>query len=301
MSSLQIDPEPSAPRRPVRAVLAAAVVLSLAFGLAQPADAAEGGRTLGAAKDELSAEESKLERLGVQKTRAEVAVAELGVERSRLDLEVQRLDADAEDFHRQLREARRDARLATVEAYVSGNRRAAAVDLDGSADALWEETILSDRADAGVEAALRYDELRARAEDAIVILADDADRIDARILQAETDIDRAVRSMAATRRSISGIRDEIKTLEIIAQFGTGRADASEGGWAALRNCESHGNYATNSGNGFYGAYQFDLQTWRSMGGSGLPSAAPSWEQDARAKALYQTRGSSPWPVCGRFL
>ena len=58
---------------------------------------------------------------------------------------------------------------------------------------------------------------------------------------------------------------------------------------------------TNTGNGFYGAYQFDLQTWQSVGGTGLPSDAPPAEQDARAKALYARRGAQPWPVCGRFL
>jgi hypothetical protein len=277
------------------------IALSLVFVWVAPAEAAEGPRTLGAAKEALAAEELKLDRLGVQKARAEATVVELEVERDRLELEVQRLDADAAAYHRELQEARREARLATVEVYVSGNRRVAAIDPDGSADALWEEAILSGRADDGIEAAVRYDELRTRAEDAVVTLADEADRVEARMLQAETDIDRAIRSMAVTRQNIADIREEITILEIVAQYGTGRADASPSGWAALRNCESHGNYATNTGNGFYGAYQFDLQTWRSMGGSGLPSDASPAEQDARAKALFQTRGASPWPVCGRFL
>ncbi len=38
-----------------------------------------------------------------------------------------------------------------------------------------------------------------------------------------------------------------------------------------------------------------------MGGTGRPSDAPYWEQDLRAKALYQTRGAQPWPLCGRFV
>jgi len=69
--------------------------------------------------------------------------------------------------------------------------------------------------------------------------------------------------------------------------------------ASIRACESGGNYATNTGNGFYGAYQFDLQTWRSVGGSGLPSSASPAEQDQRAAMLYAQRGAAPWPVCGR--
>ena len=41
--------------------------------------------------------------------------------------------------------------------------------------------------------------------------------------------------------------------------------------AGLRECESGGDYSTNTGNGFYGAYQFTLSTWASVGGSGSPS------------------------------
>ena len=68
--------------------------------------------------------------------------------------------------------------------------------------------------------------------------------------------------------------------------------------AAIRTCESGGNYSTNTGNGFYGAYQFLASTWASVGGSGLPHEASSREQDERAAYLYRLSGSSPWPVCG---
>ena len=68
---------------------------------------------------------------------------------------------------------------------------------------------------------------------------------------------------------------------------------------AIAACESGGDYATNTGNGFYGAYQFDLQTWESVGGSGLPSDASPAEQDMRAARLYAQAGAAPWPVCGR--
>lgn len=65
--------------------------------------------------------------------------------------------------------------------------------------------------------------------------------------------------------------------------------------ANIRMRESGGNYATNTGNGYYGAYQFDLGTWRGVGGSGLPSEASPAEQDMRAQMLYDRRGCSPWP------
>lgn len=72
-------------------------------------------------------------------------------------------------------------------------------------------------------------------------------------------------------------------------------------WHALRVCESGDNYEIDTGNGYYGAYQFDAQTWQGVGGEGLPSDAPPREQDRRAQRLYDLRGSAPWPVCGALL
>ncbi|WP_053227812.1 transglycosylase family protein [Solirubrobacter soli] len=68
---------------------------------------------------------------------------------------------------------------------------------------------------------------------------------------------------------------------------------------AIAACESGGNPATDTGNGFYGKYQFTLQTWASVGGTGNPAAASEAEQNRRAAALYAREGASPWPVCGR--
>lgn len=72
-------------------------------------------------------------------------------------------------------------------------------------------------------------------------------------------------------------------------------------WGALANCESGGNPKAVNPAGYYGLYQFDLGTWRSVGGSGLPTSASAGEQTYRAKLLYQQRGRSPWPTCGRLL
>jgi Transglycosylase-like domain len=68
---------------------------------------------------------------------------------------------------------------------------------------------------------------------------------------------------------------------------------------AIAACESGGNPATNTGNGFYGKYQFTLSTWQSVGGSGNPAQAPEAEQNKRAAILYAREGASPWPACGR--
>ncbi len=59
--------------------------------------------------------------------------------------------------------------------------------------------------------------------------------------------------------------------------------------AKLRACESGGNYADNTGNGYYGAYQFSLGTWQRLGNSGLPSNAPPSVQD---QAIVQNTNRS---------
>ena len=68
-------------------------------------------------------------------------------------------------------------------------------------------------------------------------------------------------------------------------------------WAQLAQCESGGNPTTNTGNGFYGMYQFTASTWASVGGSGLPSDASAEEQTMRAQILQQRAGWGQWPAC----
>ncbi len=80
-------------------------------------------------------------------------------------------------------------------------------------------------------------------------------------------------------------------------------------WAALRRCESGGDYSITNPSGKYrGAYQFDRSTWNSVAGRhapGLvgadPATASPADQDAMARALYSERGARPWPHCGRHL
>jgi hypothetical protein len=83
--------------------------------------------------------------------------------------------------------------------------------------------------------------------------------------------------------------------------GTAAADPSKQDWARLRMCESTDSYTAVSADGkYFGAYQFDLPTWASVGGTGLPSQATPAEQDYRALYLYRMRGWQPWE-CGLKL
>jgi resuscitation-promoting factor RpfB len=73
-------------------------------------------------------------------------------------------------------------------------------------------------------------------------------------------------------------------------------------WAALAKCESGGRADAVSSNGrYHGLYQFSVETWRAVGGSGLPSQASPDEQTYRAQLLYNKSGAGQWPHCGRYL
>lgn len=74
-----------------------------------------------------------------------------------------------------------------------------------------------------------------------------------------------------------------------------------GAWAELRACESGGNYAEDTGNGYYGAYQFALSTWEGLGFSGLPSDAAPAVQDQAAQELQARYGWDQWPACAAEL
>jgi LysM repeat protein len=72
-------------------------------------------------------------------------------------------------------------------------------------------------------------------------------------------------------------------------------------WDRLAMCESSGNWAINTGNGFYGGLQFTLSSWRAVGGTGMPHQASKAEQIARAKKLQAIQGWGAWPACSKKL
>jgi Transglycosylase-like domain len=83
---------------------------------------------------------------------------------------------------------------------------------------------------------------------------------------------------------------------------TAAAGGSAGGvWAELRQCESGGKYAEDTGNGYYGAYQFSPGTWHGLGYPGLPSDASPAVQDQAAQKLQARSGWGQWPGCSRKL
>lgn len=71
-------------------------------------------------------------------------------------------------------------------------------------------------------------------------------------------------------------------------------------WRPVAECESGDNPAINTGNGYYGWVQFSLPTWRSVGGTGLPSDHDRATQAHFAEILKDRSGLGQWPVCGRY-
>ncbi len=70
-------------------------------------------------------------------------------------------------------------------------------------------------------------------------------------------------------------------------------------WDAIAGCESGGNWAISTGNGYSGGLQFTPSTWRSNGGSGSPNGASREEQIRVAENVLHSQGIGAWPVCGR--
>lgn len=72
-------------------------------------------------------------------------------------------------------------------------------------------------------------------------------------------------------------------------------------WERLAQCESGGNWAISTGNGYYGGVQFSLGSWRAVGGTGYPHQNSKWEQIHRAERLQASQGWGAWPSCSRKM
>jgi hypothetical protein len=201
-----------------------------------------------------------------------------------------------------LRAVRARARTLAVESYMTGGGLPEALfllDAPTANDFAFRSTLLNEGADAVADSTEDYLELRAQASEEAIALAVELDALDgdrSRTLEA---LDAAEARLAQARTVVKVARVHARADELIAR--NGRVEPSPEQWAQVRECESLDDYAINTGNGFFGAYQFELETWIGVGGAGLPNHALPEEQDARARLLYGMRGAQPWPLCGRYL
>jgi hypothetical protein len=101
---------------------------------------------------------------------------------------------------------------------------------------------------------------------------------------------------AAARRAASTTQRQSAPA---ASSGTG---ASGGVWDAMAQCEAGGNWAANTGNGYYGGLQFAAGTWRAMGGTAYASTADQAtkaQQIEIAERVLASQGWGAWPGCAR--
>jgi len=90
-------------------------------------------------------------------------------------------------------------------------------------------------------------------------------------------------------------------LRVGVKPGTEVPEVLNGGtWDSLARCEAGGNWAINTGNGFYGGVQFDQNTWERNGGlryAGRADLATREEQIAIAEVTRARQGWGAWPTC----
>ena len=72
-------------------------------------------------------------------------------------------------------------------------------------------------------------------------------------------------------------------------------------WDSLAQCESSGNWAINTGNGYAGGLQFSPSTWAAYGGNGSAANASREQQIAVAERVQAGQGWGAWPACSAKL
>jgi len=190
-----------------------------------------------------------------------------------------------------------------VESYITGGDIGALEYLaavEDTSDFSWRRHLVLTQAGSTRLAVAELDRLYSEADDAVRASLSASDQLREQI----EDLELQLRDLLAEHGELSDVlflaeawdRTEIAVAE--GRYGVAPMDK----WEKLRWCESSDRYDAVSPSGIYrGAYQFDLATWETVGGSGDPAAATPSEQDARARELYARRGWQPWPVCGHFL
>ncbi len=217
-----------------------------------------------------------------------------------LHLELSRLDQFNDvDIGKQL--LIDEAEELVVQEYISGGDVEDLVFILGvseATDAIWRKALLSELSEVYDEALKAVDDVpgeRERTKARIKRLDDAIPYLNSRLIDAGEAVEAA--EWVVYIAEINDLADRE-----LAKYGF--IEPTEQHWQNLRWCESRNRYTIESANGlFYGAYQFEPRTWRTVGGTGNPAHAPPEEQDARARLLYSRRGDQPWPrdYCGRWL
>ena len=109
-------------------------------------------------------------------------------------------------------------------------------------------------------------------------------------------------SKAARVAALAGVTGVAIAAPLMATGTASAATASE--WDAVARCESGGNWAINTGNGYYGGLQFSASTWAAYGGTqyaAQANQATKAQQIEIAEKVLGAQGKGAWPVCGTGL
>ncbi len=277
-------------------LLASALLLASGVASGQPSER-QGVPTLAEAEAQLAAAQTRNQQ--AQTDVVDLEASYLATQDA-LDL----LDAREGLLLTQLADARTNAIALAVASYVGGGEAIKEVELllgpGQASDISWRRHLVVAQASNVSAAASNYSELAFAAGTEIHQLAIGAQRAQVAYEVAAAEAETAAQHLSDVEQlhiiALAWHRSDIAVAE--GRYG----EAPAANWERLRMCEATGNYGAISKSGIYrGAYQFDRQTWRTVGGEGDPAAAPPLEQDARARELFARRGNAPWPVCGRFL
>ena len=245
------------------------------------------------------------------------------LERAKQDLEVavaardslqRALDRTVDELHNQLGRLDRlndtdtgkqllldEAERLVVQEYMAGGYLEDLVFLLGvteATDAIWRDALLSEVSEVLEEALAATQNVPGERERTVARIK----RLDEAVPYLNSRLRDTVLAIEAAEWVV--YIAEINDMAERERVENGFIEPTEQHWYNLRFCESTNNYTAESANGlFYGAYQFEPRTWRTVGGTGNPAHAPPEEQDARARLLYARRGDQPWPrdFCGRWL
>jgi len=113
---------------------------------------------------------------------------------------------------------------------------------------------------------------------------------------------RAARNPSSLRNRLVGFAFVASATAVTGVALTPPAEAAVGVWDRVAACESGGNWAINTGNGYFGGLQFSQTTWRGFGGlryAPAASRASKAGQIAIAQRVLTVQGSGAWPVCSR--
>jgi LysM repeat protein len=108
------------------------------------------------------------------------------------------------------------------------------------------------------------------------------------------------RTSAEKAVAVAGVTGVGLALPLLTAAGASAAPVST--WEKVAQCESGGNWAINTGNGFYGGLQFTAGTWKGFGGTryaAFAHQASKSQQIAVAEKVLASQGPGAWPVCSK--